>query len=100
MKAPLVLGLGALLAGGCTSSQLLATATDVKEVSLDDAKRALRQNHDQRFDNRALRWEICKEQATQQRRDGDFEGATATLEACYPELVTVQLLAKEFEIVD
>jgi predicted small secreted protein len=100
MKALCTLALAALLLTGCTAAQLAGAGADIKEITVDDAKRWARQNHDQRYDIRARLHELCIKQADALEREEDFDGARASLEKCYPKLLTEQALEKEFEILD
>ena len=54
---------------GCTAATLTGLAGPASEVTIQDSFRWMRQNHDERYDSRALQWELVKEKVQELRKD-------------------------------
>ncbi len=82
---------------GCTAATLTGLAGPTSEVTIQDSFRWMRQNHDERYDSRALQWELVKEKVQELRKDGKYDEAIAALQEHYPKLVTEQAIKRLFE---
>lgn len=83
-----------IVVSGCTATRLMDFSGSISDLTLDDTVRWVRQNHDQRFDNRSLQWELVKEQVQALRQEGRIDEAISLLKEHYPDLVTEQAIDK------
>ena len=79
---------------GCSATSFVGLAGPASEVTIQDGFRWMRQNHDERYENRALQWELVKEKVLELRKERKYEEAITTLQRHYPKLVTEQAIRK------